>query len=206
MDNATIRGLLDGPFYFMRHGESTTNAMDLVAGLTDAHLSERGQRQAIDAAEQVRAIPLASVIVTGLYRTHQSAVPILEQKGLTPFVEPGLNERDWGELEGRPLSERPSTFYNPPGGESWEDFAARIWRAAQWVRVPAPTLLLAHSGTFRALLYGMGFGKVRPQLGNSVVVAFQPLDPPPAEGPAWRVVDLSGKPMTITPLKEDEDT
>ncbi|SDE58627.1 histidine phosphatase family protein [Rhodospira trueperi] len=199
----TMRGLLDGPFYFMRHGESTTNAKDHVAGLTDAHLSEIGLRQAADAAEQLRGTDLVSVIVTGLYRTHQSAMPILEQKGLTPFVEPGLNERDWGELEGRPLSERPSTFYDPPGGETWDAFADRIWRAAQHVRVPVPTLLLAHSGTFRAILYKMGFGKVRPQLGNAALVEFRPLTPAPAEGPAWEVVDLAGVPMEITPLKED---
>lgn len=199
-----MRPLLDGPFYFMRHGESTTNAQDLVAGLLDAPLSELGERQALAAAEMVRDLLLASVIVSGLDRSQRSALPILEQKGLVPFVEPGFNERDWGELEGRPLSERPSTFHNTEQGETWERFAERIWHTAQNLRAPMPTLILAHSGTFRALLYAMGFGKVRPQLPNATVVQFVPCDPPPGGGPAWRVEDLDGVPMTIAPLPEDQ--
>jgi len=202
-DMSTQRGLLDGCFYFMRHGESVTNAEDLVAGLLDVHLSEAGHRQAAAAAEQFRDIPLASVVVTGLYRTHQTAVPILRMKGLAPFVEPGLNERDWGELEGRSLSERPSTFYDPPGGEVWEDFTDRIWRAARSLVVPAPTLVVGHSGTFRALLAGMGFGKVRPPVENATPVQFVPLDPPPTDGrPSWTVLDLDGNPVPIKPPKD----
>lgn len=201
MTTGTLRGLLDGPFYYMRHGESTTNAQDLVAGLMDAPLSATGWEQVQAAAETLRDVTLASVVVTGLERSQRSAVPILEQKGLAPFVEPGFNERDWGELEGRPLSERPSTFHNPRTGESWEVFADRILRTARNLRVPAPTLILAHAGTFRALLYGLGFGKVRPQLPNASVVQFVPRDPAPAEGPAWTILDLAGEPVTIKPMK-----
>ncbi|MQX38180.1 histidine phosphatase family protein [Roseospira navarrensis] len=193
-----LRGLLDGPFYFMRHGESETNAAALIAGLTDTPLTALGHRQAAAAAEELRAVPLASVVVTGLYRTHQTAMPILRMKGLAPFVEPGLNERDWGVLEGRPLSERPSTFFDPPEAELWEDFNRRIWRAAQGLAVPAPTLVVGHAGTFRALLHGMGYGRVRPRLPNARPVLLSPLDPPPPAGePAWRVEDLDGQPVPI---------
>ncbi|KAA5606952.1 histidine phosphatase family protein [Roseospira marina] len=203
MHSGTQRRLLDGPFYFMRHGESTTNADSLVAGLLDAHLTETGHHQAAIAAEAFHGIDLAGVVVTGLYRTHQTAMPILRQKGLAPFVEPGLNERDWGALEGRSLSERPSTFYDPPGGETWEDFTDRIWRTAQNLVVPVPTLVVAHSGTFRALLCGMGFGKVRPPVHNAMPVRFEPLDPPPSDGgPAWTVLHMDGSPVPIKPPKE----
>lgn len=205
MSAPTIRPLLDGPFYFMRHGESTTNAQDLVAGLLDAPLSDKGRAQAACAAETLRDVALASIVVTGLDRAQQSAVPILEQKGLSPFVEPGFNERDWGELEGRPLSERPSTFQETREGESWAAFADRILRTARHLEVPVPTLIVGHAGTFRALLFGLGFGKVRPQLANATVVRFVPLDRPPSgNGPAWRVETLDGAAMTITPLNEDE--
>jgi len=203
MTETAIRHLLDGPFYFMRHGESTTNARDLVAGLLDAPLSDKGRMQAEQAAQTLQDVALASVVVTGLDRAQQSAVPILHQKGLTPFVEPGFNERDWGELEGRPLSERPSTFHETRDGESWAAFADRIWRTARHLEVPTPTLIVGHAGTFRALLFNMGFGKVRPQLANATVVRFVPLVPPPPEGPAWRVEDLAGQTMTITPLPPD---
>ncbi|MBB4287350.1 histidine phosphatase family protein [Roseospira goensis] len=201
MNTHGMRGLLEGPFLFMRHGESTTNARDLVAGLMDAPLSERGAEQSAAAARVLRDEPLASVVVTGLYRTHQTALPILDQTGLTPFVEPGLNERDWGDLEGRPLTERPSTFYDPPGGETWEVFADRIWRTAQALRVRVPTLLIAHSGTFRALLYRMGFGKVRPPVDNALPVRFVPVAPTTADAPAWTVLHLDGSPVPIKPPK-----
>lgn len=202
--SGTPRGLLDGPFYFMRHGESTTNAAEQVAGLLDAHLTETGHRQAAEAAEAFRTVELASVTVSGLYRTHQTAVPILRMKGLAPFVEPGMNERDWGHLEGRPLSERPSTFFDPPGGEMWEDFANRVWRVASRLVLPAPTLVIGHSGTFRALLYRMGFGKVRPPVDNALPVQFVPSHPPPDEPgrPAWSVLFLDGTPVPIKPPKE----
>jgi probable phosphoglycerate mutase len=187
----------------MRHGESTTNAARQVAGLLDAHLTETGHRQAAEAAEAFRSIALACVVITGLYRTHQTAVPLLRMKGLAPFVEPGLNERDWGTLEGRPLTERPNTFFDPPGGEVWEDFTGRIWRAAQTLEVPRPVLVIGHSGTFRALLERMGFGRVRPPLGNALPVQFVPLDPPPPDGrPAWTVLHLDGSPVKIKPPKD----
>ncbi len=200
MTSETIRSLLDGPFHFMRHGESTTNARDLVAGQLDAPLSDKGWAQVEEAADTLRDVPLASVVVTGLDRAQQSAVPILRQKGLSPFVEPGFNERDWGELEGRPLSERPSTFHETREGESWADFAERIWRTAGHLEVPVPTLIIGHAGTFRALLFKMGFGKVRPQLANATVVRFVPLTGAPPGGPAWQVETLAREPMTITPL------
>jgi len=203
-DPAPVRPLLDGPFWFMRHGQSTTNAEDLIAGWLDAPLTDLGHAQAAQAAEQLAALPLASIVVTGLSRTHQTAAPLVARLGgrLTPIVEPGLNERHWGDLEGKTLDHRPSTFYDPPGGETWDTFANRIWTAATTLRVDAPALVVGHSGTFRALLYKMGYGRVRPAVGNAVPVRFVPTDAPPEGGPAWRVEALDGTPVPISPPEE----
>lgn len=200
----TPRPLLDGPFWFVRHGQSTTNAEDLVAGWLDAPLTDLGHAQAAEAAEVLATLPLASIVVTGLVRTHQTATPLIERLGgrLAPIIEAGLNERNWGDLEGKTLDLRPSTFYDPPGGETWDEFADRIWHAATSLRVAAPTLIIGHSGTFRALLYKLGFGKVKPAVGNAVPVRFVPIDPPPGDRPPWRIESLDGTPIPIKPLKE----
>jgi len=203
-NTAPISPLLDGPFWFIRHGQSTTNAQDLVAGWLDAPLTEQGHAQAARAAEALAALPLASIVVTDLVRTHQTAQPLVDRLGgrLVPIVQAGLKERNWGELEGKSLDLRPNTFYDPPGGEVWDDFANRIWAAVTSLRVPAPTLVVGHSGTFRALLYKLGFGKVRPAVGNADPVRFVPITPSTPGRPGWRIEDLSGAPIVIKPPKD----
>ncbi|MEM7525488.1 MAG: histidine phosphatase family protein, partial [Pseudomonadota bacterium] len=45
----------DHPFYFLRHGETTWNAVQRTQGQLDAPLSETGRRQARDAAAALAA-------------------------------------------------------------------------------------------------------------------------------------------------------
>jgi probable phosphoglycerate mutase len=57
--------------------------------------------------------------------------------GIALEIEPLLRERNFGDIRGRPYSELPPDLFGPsfepPGGETWADFHARV--AAAWERV-----------------------------------------------------------------------
>jgi probable phosphoglycerate mutase len=149
--------LLRTPFYFLRHGESTANRANVIAGGIDAPLTERGIAQAEAAAALMTGIPLGSVYASTLSRAIATALPFARPRGLTVGTLAGLGERNWGILENRPLDERiGGPEAEVPGAEPWNTFVARTWRALGEIDGPRPVLIAAHSGTLRALRQGLG--------------------------------------------------
>jgi probable phosphoglycerate mutase len=59
--------------------------------------------------------------------------------GIAVELEPDLQERNYGDVRGLPYADVAGDIleqsYEPPGGERWEDFHARVERA--WTRVGA---------------------------------------------------------------------
>jgi len=124
----------------VRHGRTTANATGVLAGRTDVQLDETGSTQAVDAGKRLAAVPLAAVVSSPRQRCRQTAMAILAQQEVAAdgelVVEPGLDECDYGDWQGRPLADlakeplwvtiqsQPSavTF---PGGESMAQMQTR---------------------------------------------------------------------------------
>jgi broad specificity phosphatase PhoE len=120
----------------VRHGESSANAEGLLLGRTDAPLTEKGWRQA--AALGAIVGPATRLVSSPLARARDTASAL----GLSLEVEidPRWIEVDYGEHEGRPLSDVPAEIwrrwrsditYRPAGGESLADVAERVGRACE---------------------------------------------------------------------------
>ncbi|MEO5338731.1 MAG: histidine phosphatase family protein [Magnetospirillum sp. WYHS-4] len=174
--------LLRAPFYFLRHGESTANRDNVIAGRMDSPLTDLGRRQAVEAADRLEGVALGAVYASTLDRALQTARPFAERRGLTVRTLAGLGERGWGRLEGRPLGERVGgPRAEPPGAEPWNIFVARTWRALAQIDGSAPVVVVAHSGTLRALREGLGLDD-----GVKAVNA-QPMvfTPPESRGDPW---------------------
>ena len=174
--------LFDHPrFHVIRHGQTAQNAAGLIAGATDAPLSETGLRQARDAARALAGLPVDGLHASPLRRAWATAEAIAALRpGLAITPAPDLAERDWGAWEGRPraILIREAT---PPGGESPEAFHARILRGCAAIPGPAdpsateaapeaPPLIVAHSGTVRVLCAALRVGFTRPP--NCALVVF----------------------------------
>src|SRR5512143_705226 len=166
--------LFSAPFYFLRHAESTTNAAGTIAGSFDAPLTALGREQAVTSIPILRGLGIAAVVVSPKQRAADTARPVAAALGLPVRYVDGIVERNWGVLEGRPISERESHFIQPEGAESWEQFAARTRSALATINDPAPVLIVAHSGTMRVMRSQLGIGDVYDPIGNALPVRMDP--------------------------------
>ncbi|WP_159619812.1 MSMEG_4193 family putative phosphomutase [Arthrobacter zhaoguopingii] len=123
----------------VRHGRTTANATGLLAGrAAGVGLDQTGRDQAALTGDRLAAVPVVGVVSSPLERCQQTAQFILDRQAGTPHapVDPDLTECDYGQWQGRMLSElatedlwsvvqsQPSavTF---PGGESMAAMQAR---------------------------------------------------------------------------------
>ncbi|AWB91531.1 histidine phosphatase family protein [Aeromicrobium chenweiae] len=123
----------------VRHGRTTANASGVLAGRTAGiRLDETGRTQAARTGERLAVVPVAGVVTSPLERCRQTARAILHHQADPPatVAERGITECDYGEWQGRKLSElakedlwkvvqgQPSAAVFP-GGESLQAMQAR---------------------------------------------------------------------------------
>lgn len=138
------------PFVFMRHGQTELNAAGLICGRMDPPLDEAGRQQALAAGKVLAELPFSCVAVSSAQRAIETAA--LALPGQAMLVFDGLRERDWGELEGRPLAEQCGYTETPPGGEPWQVFLDRVATTLACIlEQHEQPLVVAHSGVWRAL-------------------------------------------------------
>lgn len=172
--------LFAGTFYFLRHGETENNRLELIAGSTDVELNDSGRAQARAAAKLVRPLGIVQVVSSDLRRARDTAAIIARALSVPHAVVPGLAERNWGALEGKPRSLR-ARGATPAGAETAEEFLARTRAALSVIDPPGTPLLVAHSGTFRVLCRLLALKAAEP-VANCRPVRFTP---PPREGGGW---------------------
>lgn len=177
-------------FFFIRHGESVANAAHLFAGQMDVELTEQGKHDAEDAARWLEGEDIGSIFSSPLQRVWQTAEPVAKARGLEITPVPGIMERGYGEWEGKPTGDY-DRGAEPPGGESPAQFNARTIAACETIEGNPPILVVAHSGTFRALRGHLcGLDTTYDSLKNGRPVVFIP----PASGEGTWTCELVGAP------------
>ncbi|ATG53155.1 histidine phosphatase [Brachybacterium vulturis] len=123
----------------MRHGRTTANATGLLAGRTaGVSLDRLGRDQATRTGDRIADVPAVRVVSSPLERCTETARTIVDrQKGAPPSsVDPELTECDYGQWQGRRLSDLATEDLWPvvqshpsavvfPGGESLAGMQAR---------------------------------------------------------------------------------
>lgn len=133
----------------IRHGQTTTNAKNLLVGRSDPELTELGERQAralrrlVENVEEVWTSPLRRARTTA-----QLAMPHLE-----PVVKEEFIEVDYGYLDGQPLSVVSADQWRAfeydhdlalGGGESLESVDRRVHAALDELLADESSLLHDH--------------------------------------------------------------
>ena len=122
--------------YLLRHAETDGNATRVVQ-LPEAPLSARGREQAARLARRLAGAGIARIVSSDLARALETAEALRAATGVPLDVDPALAERNYGDVRGTPYSELPEDIfaadYEPPGGETWAVFHARVDDA--WGRV-----------------------------------------------------------------------
>lgn len=88
----------------VRHGVTPATGKRL-GGHTPASLTDEGVEQARAAGQRLAHLDVAAVYTSPIVRTRETADLVAEPHGLTPIVEDGLAEVDYGEWTDRPLKE-----------------------------------------------------------------------------------------------------
>ena len=130
--------------FLIRHGETEGNALRIVQR-PDIPLSTRGVMQAERLARRLASQGIVRIVSSDYARAVATAEYLRRATGVPLSFEPLLEERNFGDLRGRPYSELGFDMfepdYAPPAGETWPVFHERVDRA--WARVQA---LAAESG------------------------------------------------------------
>ena len=151
----------------IRHGETEWNLTGRWQGHADSALSARGVAQAEALGERMKSEAVDHVYVSDLKRAlHTSQLVGLPSKW-QPRPMPALRERDLGVLEGLTTDEmrqkQPDAFrsfmqegpdYQPPGGESFQQFFNRCSLAMETLASKHPGQKIAavtHGGVLGAV-------------------------------------------------------
>lgn len=160
--------------YLVRHGESVSNAARIVQ-LPDVRLSAAGVEQAERLARRLADVGIACILSSDLPRAVMTADALHRVTGAATTLDAGLQERNYGDIRGTPYASLCvdifAADYEPPGGETWAEFHARV--DAVWARV-----LTKAAATTRHLAV-VTHGLV------CQAVLERHLDAPPGAAPAW---------------------
>jgi broad specificity phosphatase PhoE len=152
----------------IRHGQSEWNALGRGHGWGDPPLSPLGEQQAVAAVPALARQRLdAQVVASDLRRARRTAELVAEPLGIGPLTTmAGLREHNIGDWDGRTWDEIEVNWPGakaawvaeeidqPPGGESRDQFHARLWQALTDIvrdRQGQRVLVVAHGGVVRAL-------------------------------------------------------
>lgn len=149
----------------MRHGQTHAN----VSGELDtAHpgldLTDLGRAQAAAAAKALADERVDAIYVSSRVRTHQTAAPAAEDRGLTPTVLDGLEEIAAGDFEMRSDHDAVAAYigsvatwlegdltHRMPGAETGEEFLARYDAAVRTIAAAGhdAALVVSHGAALR---------------------------------------------------------
>jgi broad specificity phosphatase PhoE len=174
--------------YFIRHGESEANLEQRHSGWTQVHLTDKGKEDARRAGEILKDVDFDRVFTSDLIRA-------METQGIAkPEVEAEVSELireiHVGHLGGRFKSDcfdeygdeyianRDSFEYKPYGGESYQEFCARVDEFKQQLEALdcERVAVFCHGGvinTFLELVLGDRTDRTKIACSNGSVSVFE---------------------------------
>lgn len=149
-----------------RHGETDWNRDGKLAGSTDkAVLTEEGFKQARAVANALKNMHVDVIYCSKLRRAKQTAQIISKTLGKKITYNGALNERSWGNLEGKSwdkqkdklvaMYESEKTNLRPSGGESCLEFKERLLFDLEKIieaNEGKTVLIITHGGVIRTLI------------------------------------------------------
>jgi broad specificity phosphatase PhoE len=152
--------------YLVRHAMCDGVGFVLNGRAPGVRLNAEGREQATALAERLRDEPLRAIYCSPVERARETAEAIAAPHQLTPCIEPGLDEIDFGEWTGRTIgdlqqlprwrafNERRSVT-SVPGGELMLDVQARVVAAIDLLRERHPrdrVVAVSHGDVIKAAI------------------------------------------------------
>ena len=154
--------------YMIRHGETILTPDRKFSGVGELNppLTEEGRQQARTVAAEIAKLKPDVLIASPLQRTRDTAEEISKATGLKPIFDEVWYECNFGHWDGLSINEVKekwpddytswisSSAFTPPGGESYDDLAARIEPAfdALAERYPGQkVVVVTHNGVIKQI-------------------------------------------------------
>jgi len=181
----------------IRHGETDLNT-NRVVQFPDTPLGAHGLHQAERLGASLRGRAIGLVLTSDYARAKTTADTVARHTGAELVVCEHLRERNFGDIRGTPYAELGdldiyAPHYTPPGGESWEEFDARVDRAWEQVleraaRMSDDLAVVTHGLVLRSLFHrtlDLNGHVVEPNVvvANTAVTTVE-------HAPPWRVIEL----------------
>jgi broad specificity phosphatase PhoE len=158
--------------YFLRHGESLSNAAPHTLALPEEEgdrLTERGELQAEAAAERIAELDVARIVCSPLGRARQTAAVVGKYAGREPKIWDWIHElREPSEYPDLPrveqerqrwsnrMADHDDPDFAPGDGESFNDLLHRVERArSQLVADDVDRTLLVGHGIFCRFMFAL---------------------------------------------------
>ncbi|MGN0642814.1 MAG: histidine phosphatase family protein [Huintestinicola sp.] len=149
--------------YSTRHGETKWNSQNIICGVTDVMLTEKGIKQARELAEKIKqedlgitriiCSPLKRALITASFTASALGVPMQTDKRLTEWNY-GSFEGKHRDAEGFLDAKLEFGCPMPDGGESVFDLVSRVYGLIDEIREKYPddnVLLVCHGGVCRVI-------------------------------------------------------
>ena len=152
--------------YIMRHGQTNWNKKGKIQGKTDIELNEEGIEQAKEARKILEKYPIDVIVSSPLKRAKKTAEIINEAKKVPIIFDKAIEERGFGEFEGKVGKEIQDEIWNSEildnynlnkqykGVESIQDLCNRVWGLFDELKQEYEDkniLIVTHGGVTRAI-------------------------------------------------------
>jgi broad specificity phosphatase PhoE len=149
----------------MRHGQTHANVSgELDTAHPGVDLTDLGRAQAVAASKALADEAIDAIYVSSRVRTHQTAAPTADERGITPTLLEGLEEIAAGDFEMRKDHDAVAGYigtvatwlegdldHRMPGGETGEEFLARFDDAVRTIVAAGhdAALIVSHGAALR---------------------------------------------------------
>ena len=152
--------------YIIRHGQTNWNRKGRIQGKTDIELNEEGIEQAKEARKILEEYPIDMIVSSTLKRARKTAEIINESKKVPVLFKDVLEERGFGEFEGKTREEIQDEIWTSEildnynlnkqykGVETIQELCSRVWNLIDELKenyTDKNILLVTHGGVTRAI-------------------------------------------------------
>lgn len=173
--------------YFVRHGETKWNQLQLFQGSSDSQLTLNGINQAKLTAKAVDKVNFVNAYVSPQKRAVDTAKLIINNRDISLKLHEGLKEIDFGQWEGKFVPDYyadPNFIYLQTDAQKYsiadnqgEDFRSVFMRSIQAIddiiteNHHGNILIVSHGSLLRQLIYVLAGGNWQEHLQNTEILA-----------------------------------
>ena len=159
-------------FYFLRHGETFLNFKKKISGQTNTRLTQKGKNDIMKLKKKIKEIKINHVYTSSLLRTRETSNILFRNRVKRTSLKK-FDERNWGILEKKNISNIKNFKIKPKNGESLNQFERRIVKLISNRKFEEKSFFCLHKGVLKVFLKYMKISIKNEIFENSKLIEFR---------------------------------